>query len=188
MIEPERRIDIISFIAPINDSTVARLVELTYNAHNEGSAEVHLYISSAAGKIQPAFTAFGFFRTLRLPFHTHNVGTVETAALPLFLASDCRAASPNAKFLIHGFEWTFYRDHIRFPEIAEAHESLKADNARYGRIFNERTNASLDIAKCLEGPPLCLDAGQALAHGIITEPAIADPAIPELAKLWTIHG
>ena len=185
-VEP-KRVDIISFMAPVNDNTVSRLIDLIYNAHAEGSSEVHLYLSSVGGKLHAAFAAYDFFRSLRLPFFTHNVGSIEAAAVLLYLASDCRAASPNAKFLFYNFEWTFYRDHIRFPEIIEAYESLKFDTERYAGIFGERTNGSFDIRGCLTGPAKVLNPTDALKAGLVTEPEITAPAIPELAKLWSIH-
>ena len=175
-------------MAPINDNTVSRLIDLTYTAHAEGSSEVHLYLSSIGGKLHPAFTAYDFFRSLRLPFYTHNVGSIETAALLLYLASDCRSASPHSKFLFYSFEWTFYRDHIRYPEIIEAYESLKFDSETFAKIFNDRTNRSFNIDSCLNGPAQVLEPAAALQAGIVTEPDITAPAIPELAKLWSIHN
>jgi ATP-dependent protease ClpP protease subunit len=186
--EVEHRIDIISFMAPINDASVSRLIDLTYTAHSEGSSEVHLYISSVGGRLQPAFSAYHFFRSLRLPFYTYNIGSIETPAALLYLASDCRSAAPNSKFFFYSFEWTFYRDHIRFPEVAEAYESMKYDVDGYADIFNARTNGGFDIKNCLIGPPCVMDPKTALAAGIITEEEIAVPAVPELAKLWSIHS
>lgn len=185
--EAEKRIDVISFMAPINDNTISRLVDLTYTAHAEGSSEIHLYISSVGGKLHPAFTAYDFFRSLRIPVCTHNVGLVESAALMLYLASDRRCVSPNSKFLFYNFEWTFYRDHIRFPEIIEAYESLKFDADHYTQIFNDRTHGSFDIRSCLTGPARVLGPEEAIKAGIVTIPEIAAPSIPELAKLWSIH-
>lgn len=186
--DAERRIDIISFMAPINDSTVGRLIDLTYTAHSEGSSEIHLYLSSTGGKIHAAFTAYHFLRALRIPFLTHNIGSLETAAILPYLASDTRSASPNAKFLVYNLEWTFYRDHIRYPEIIEACASLKFDTDNYAAIFNKRTNGTFDIRSPLTGPAQALDCQDALAAGIVTEPRIAAPGIPELAKLWSIHN
>lgn len=186
--EAEKRIDIINFMAPMNDSTVGRLIDLTYTAHAEGSSEIHLRLSSTGGKLHSAFTAYHFFRSLCIPFFTHNVGTLETAAIITYLASDTRSAVPNAKFLIYNLEWTFYRDHIRYPEIIEAYLSLKFDTESYVEIFNERTNKSFDVRAPLTGPAQVLDGRAALAAGVVTDPDIAAPTIPELAKLWSIHN
>ena len=184
----QKRIDIISFMAPVNDSTIGRLIDLTYTAHAEGSSQIHLYISSVGGKLHSALTAYHFFRALHIPFFTHNMSTIECPALLLYLASDNRSASPHAKFLFYAFEWTFYRDHIRYPEVIEAYESLKYDTEWYSEIFSERTGGSFDIKDCLTGPAKALGPDAAVEAGIVTDKKIAAPEIPELAKLWSIHN
>lgn len=184
----QKRIDIITFMAPVNDGTVGRLIDLVFTAHAEGSSQIHLYISSVGGKLHPAFTAYHFFRTLHIPFFTHNIGTIECPALLLYLASDRRSASPHAKFHFYNFEWTFYRDHIRYPEVIEAYESLKYDTKNYADIFAERTNNTFDIMGCLTGPARALSPAEAIEAGIVTDAKIATPDMPELAKLWSIHN
>ncbi|MCC8165185.1 MAG: ATP-dependent Clp protease proteolytic subunit [Planctomycetes bacterium] len=186
--EPKKRVDIISFMAPINDNTISRLIDLTYTAHMEGSSEIHLYLSSIGGKLPPAFCAYDFFRSMSVPFCTHNVGTIESAALLLYLASDNRSATPHSKFLFYNFEWTFYRDHIRSPEIGEAYEALTLDTNTYSKIFTERTNGTFDIMACMNGPAKVLGPEEAFRAGIVTETKNSEPIIPELAKLWSIHN
>lgn len=188
MSEEQKRVDIINFLAPVNDHTISHLIDVTYTAHSEGSAEIHLYLSSVGGRLNPAFTAYNFFSSLHMPFYTHNMGCVETAALLLYLASPHRSASSTSKFFFYSFEWTFYRDHIRFPEIIEAYESLKFDADSYAAIFNARTNGSYDIKSCLTGPAQVLNAQQAIEAGIVTTQQITPAGIPELAKLWLIHS
>lgn len=183
-----RRTDIINFMAPVNDTNVSRLIDITYIAHSEGSSQIHLFLSSVGGLIRSAFTAYNFFRSLRMPFYTHNIGSIETAAALLFLASDHRSASPSSKFLFHSLEWSFYRDHVKFAEVTEAYESLKFDAERYSAIFAERTGTSFDIAGCLTKSCQVIDPEKALEAGIVTNPVIAPPPIPELAKLWSIHN
>lgn len=188
MADEQKRIDIINFLAPVNDHTISHLIDVAYTAHAEGSSEIHLYISSTGGRLNPAFTAYNFFRSLHMPFYTHNIGCVETAGLPLYLASNHRSTSQHSKFFFYGFEWTFYRDHIRFPEIIEAHSSLQYDAEHYEAIFKERTNGSFDIRSCLVGPAQALSPQQAIDAGIVTAQQLTPPEIPELAKLWLVHS
>lgn len=185
---PETRTDIVSFLAPVNDSTVGRLIDLVCTAHDEGSTEIHIYISSIGGKLHSAFIAYHFLRSLRLPVYTHNIGTLENGGILVYLASDARSASPCAKFMLNNFEWTFYRDHIRYPEVAEAYKSLTFDVDAYCAVFEERTNRVLDVRGCLEGAPRIFGVDEALRAGMVTNPNIHAPGIPELAKIWSIHN
>ncbi|MCC8116814.1 MAG: hypothetical protein LIP18_06635, partial [Planctomycetes bacterium] len=86
------------------------------------------------------------------------------------------------------FEWTFYRDYIRYPEIVEAYESLTFDTNTYAKIFPARTNGTFDIMACMNGPAKVLSPEEAFRAGIVTESKNSEPIIPELAKLWSIHN
>ena len=182
-----KRIDVISMMASLTDHTVSRLIDLAYTAQEEGSSQLHLYISSLGGRMHLGFTTYNFFRALDIPVYTYNVGTIEGAALMLYLASDKRAAAPSSKFALSSFEWTFYRNTMYYPEIIEAYESLTHDVKCYTDIFKERTNGSFDIMASLRGLAKILDTSAALSVGLVTDTHIAPPAVPELAKLWPIH-
>lgn len=187
IMDQEKRIDIINYMAPVNDNTVGRLVELITTAHGEGSSEIHLYISSIGGKLHAAFTAYHFLRALHMPLFTHNVGTLENGGMLLYLASDHRSASPNAKFMLYAFEWTFYRDHIRFPEVMEACASMRFDVDMFSEIFAERTGGRFAVRECLTGLPCVMNTAAAIEAGVITDTLIRAPGIPDLAKIWSVH-
>lgn len=187
MEEEQKRIDIISFMAPINDHTISHLIDLTHTAQNEGSSELHLHISSTGGRLYPAFTAYNFLRTLRLPFHTHNIGSIEATALMLYLASDHRSAAPNSKFVLDNLEWTFPTVHARFAEVAEAYNHLSFDAACYSRIFAERAGTGYDIAGRLSGQIEVLTPEAAKEAGIVSAD-IATPSVPELARVWLVRN
>lgn len=183
-----KRMDIIVFMAPVNEHTISHLIDLIYTADGEGSAHIFLHLSSIGGKLHSAFTAYNYLRSLNVPFHTHNTGNIEGAALMLYLASDHRSVSPNSRFVLTNLDWRFGHDYVRFGELHEAYQSLKHDIKCYSDIFNERTNRSLDVEGCLTGAARVLDPEESLKAGIVTDPVIASPSVPELAKLWLIHS
>ncbi len=187
MEKDQKRVDVINFMAPLNDTTVCRLIDLTHTAQSEGSSEIHLFISSTGGRLHTAFTAYNFFQSLDIPFYTQNVGSVEAAALILYLASDNRSAAPNTKFSLSTFEWYFYRNTVPYCEVIEAYESLSLDVKRYAEIFRERAKSDADFESWLAGPAKVMDPQQALEAGIVTNPKIAFPQLSDLSKLWTIH-
>lgn len=182
-----KRIDIITFLAPISDHTISHLIDLTHTAQTEGSAEIHLHISSPGGRLYAAFTAYNFLRSLHLPFYTHNIGSIESTALMLYLASDCRSISPNCKFVLDNFEWTFPNVHVRLAELEEAHNLLSFDVQTYVRIFEERTAKGYDVAACLSGASVVMSPDDAAKAGIVNE-SVSSPVIPELAKLWMVRN
>lgn len=187
MEEEAKHKDIISFMAPINDHTISHLIDLVHTAQNEGSSEIHLHISSPGGRLYPAITAYNYLRTLCLPLYCHNIGSIESTALMLYLASDCRSVSPNCKFVLDNLEWTFPTVHARFAEIAEAYKILSFDAAGYTRIFAERTGGSYDVENCLSGQTRVLTPEEAKEAGIVTMD-IATPSIPELSRVWLVRS
>lgn len=186
--EHEKRVDIVTFMAPVTEHSVSHLIDLTYTALREGSTELHLYISSGGGKLHAAFTAYNYIRSLPATTVTHNIGSVEAAALMLYLACDKRAASPNSRFLPRSLDWTFTHDVVRLGELGEAYEALRFDAKWYADVFRERTGGDFDIDACLEGRTRVLGAEEGLAAGIVTEPDFSAPQVPETAKLWMIHN
>ncbi len=184
----QKRVDIICFFSSLNDASVSRLIDITHTAQAEGAGEIHLLISSLGGRIQSAFTAYQFLHSIDAALFTHNVGTIEAAALLPFLASDRRFASPYSKFMLSSFTWTFHRDSVEFPEAIEAYHSLTHDLKWYVDIFQKRAGDSFAISECLSGPAQALDPEAALKAGIVTDLGRCPPSFPGLAKLWTIHN
>lgn len=185
-VEP-RRIDVITFMAGFNDSTASRLIDLCYTCQEEGSSEIHIFMSSVGGRIQAALSAFNFLQLLTTPIYTCNIGTVDSTSLIVFLASDRRLALAYSKFVLSTFEWTFYRNTAYFPEIIEAYESLERDRRSLVEVFDRKTRQTVDLDACLTGAARVLDPVAAAEAGIVTGGVLARPPIPELAKMWTVH-
>jgi ATP-dependent protease ClpP protease subunit len=170
-----QRIDVVNFVSGINQKSVADLIEVTSQARNQGSSRILIHISSTGGSLQPAFTAYNYLRSLDVPIEMHNIGTVQSAAVLLFLAADIRRADPRSQFLLHTFNWNFNGD-IEAPIIRRALASLDFDAQRYGEIFNERTKGAespIDIFECLNGAEMIIGATTAHAAAIATEISVA---------------
>jgi ATP-dependent protease ClpP protease subunit len=102
---------------------------------------------------------------------THNIGSVESVGVVIFLAGQKRYACPGTRFLIHPLHWGFGNlvaaDHSR---VSEWRDCLDFDAERYACIFEEATSgaqAHTDIRSHLTGNARIYDADQALAAGII---------------------
>jgi ATP-dependent protease ClpP protease subunit len=180
------RIDVVNFVSGINQQSIGTLVNVTGQARNNGSSRILIHLSSTGGALQPAFAAYNYLRSLDIPIETHNIGTVESAAILLFLAADTRRADPHSRFLLHSFNWTFNGD-IEAPVLRRALASLDFDAQRYGNIFNERTQGAqspVDIFKCLDHEQLIIGASAAVSAGIVAAVSVA--AIPTGAIRWEI--
>jgi ATP-dependent protease ClpP protease subunit len=184
----EATVDVVTFVAGINQISIASLIDIAGKARHNGSSKIILHISSGGGDLASAFAAYHFLRSIEIPIEAHNIGNIESAAVLLFLAADVRRAAPHSRFLFHDFHWGFPAGDVPLAKLREHTASLEFDSRRYADIFNERTEGAespINISECLNGLSLIATPATALKAGVITEPA-SEPAVQTGFRLWWI--
>ena len=179
---------IIHFTGPINSSTCGNLISTCTRALQQGAEILQINIATMGGECSYGFTLYNFLRSLPVPVHTHNLGTVESMGNILFLAGERRTACVLSKFLFHPFHWTLHGsvDHSRMAEYAM---SLDYDLRLYAQIVAERTKGAsevLDVPRYLMAYPRILSANEALACGMID--AIDEMPIEADACQHSVHA
>lgn len=164
---------IVHFIGPINHNSVCTVRNLCLQALQNGASEIELHMSTEGGNMTAGFALYFFLKSLPLPLVTHNIGSVESVGVVIFLAAERRFACPGTRFLVHPLHWGFGNlvaaDHSR---VSEWRDCLDFDAERYARIFEEATGeagSGCDIRSNLTGNARIYDAQQALEAGIIHE-------------------
>ena len=162
---------IVHFIGPINHGSACTVRNLCLQALQNGASEIELHMSTEGGNMTAGFALYFFLKSLPLPLTTHNIGSVESVGVVIFLAGQKRYACPGTRFLVHPLHWGFgslvAADHSR---VSEWRDCLDFDAERYARIFEEATalaGCSADIRASLTGNARIFDADQALQCGII---------------------
>lgn len=162
---------IVHFIGPINQHSACTVRNLCLQALQSGASELELHMSTEGGNMTAGFALYFFLKSLPLPLTTHNIGSVESVGVPIFLAAEQRYACPGTRFLVHPLHWGFGNlvaaDHAR---VSEWRECLDFDAERYASIFDDATSqadARTDIRDNLFGSARIFDAEQALAAGIV---------------------
>ncbi|MES3023997.1 MAG: ATP-dependent Clp protease proteolytic subunit [Pseudomonadota bacterium] len=162
---------IVHFIGPINHTAVCTIRNLCLQALQSGATEIELHMSTEGGNMTAGFALYFFLKSLPLPLTTHNIGSVESVGVVIFLAGTKRYACPGTRFLVHPLNWGFGElvaaDHSR---VSEWRDCLDFDAERYLRIFEEATACGehpQDIRAHLVGTARIYDAAQALDAGII---------------------
>ncbi|MDQ1813598.1 ATP-dependent Clp protease proteolytic subunit [Massilia sp. CCM 9210] len=162
---------IVHFIGPINHSAVCTIRNLCLQALQSGASEIELHMSTEGGNMTAGFALYFFLKSLPLPLTTHNIGSVESVGVVIFLAGGKRYACPGTRFLVHPLHWGFgslvAADHSR---VSEWRDCLDFDAERYACIFEEATReagAQDDIRTNLFGNARIYDAEQAVTAGII---------------------
>jgi ATP-dependent Clp protease protease subunit len=162
---------IVHFIGPINHTSACTVRNLCLQALQSGASEIELHLSTEGGNMTAGFALYYFLKSLPLPLTTHNIGSVESVGVVIFLAGQRRYACPGTRFLVHPLHWGFGNlvaaDHSR---ISEWRDCLDFDAERYARIFEEATSgasAPSDIRNLLTSNARLFDPAQALEAGII---------------------
>ncbi|SFB98794.1 ClpP family protease [Massilia yuzhufengensis] len=164
---------IVHFIGPINHTSACAVRNLCLQAVQSGATEIELHMSSEGGNMTAGFALYFFLKSLPVPLTTHNIGSVESIAVVIFLAGHKRYACPGTRFLVHPLHWGFgslvAADHAR---VSEWRDCLDFDAERYASIFLEATTAAgpaTDIRHNLTGNARIFDAQQAVQAGIVDE-------------------
>jgi ATP-dependent protease ClpP protease subunit len=162
---------IVHFIGPINHTSACTVRNLCLQALQSGASEIELHLSTEGGNMTAGFALYFFLKSLPLPLTTHNIGSVESVGVVIFLAGQKRYACPGTRFLVHPLHWGFGNlvaaDHSR---ISEWRDCLDFDAERYALIFDEATHgasAPTDIRNLLTSNARLFDPAQALEAGII---------------------
>jgi ATP-dependent protease ClpP protease subunit len=159
---------ILGFNLLIDRGATMRLMAAVGAALDHGAQRITLCMSSAGGVPEQAFYAYELLRII--PFlTTYNLGTVQSAAVTLFLAGTERLAVPGSTFLMHrtvfnaGPGGSFGRDHLEGQV-----ESVQADDDRAMATVVDRTEKPLlEVEKWFARQQL-RDAEFAQRAGIIT--------------------
>jgi ATP-dependent protease ClpP protease subunit len=178
----------IHFTGPINSATCGSLIEACSKAIQQDASKLVITVATMGGECSYGFAIYNFLRSLPVPVHTHNLGTVESMGNIVFLAGDRRTACQHSKFLFHPFHWNLHGsiDHSRMSEYAM---SLDYDLAAYAHVVAERTQGAvepLDIGKYLQAAARILNPTEAVMSGLIDE--IADLRIIPGSAAWCVHS
>lgn len=104
---PEPKTATIRFYAPVNEETVARLLNAVDTRIREGNKRIRLLISSPGGSVFAGLSAYHYLKGVPAEIVTHNFGTCDSIATVIYSAGSKRYAVPHARFLLHGVSATF---------------------------------------------------------------------------------
>jgi ATP-dependent protease ClpP protease subunit len=150
-----------------------------------------ILFSSFGGQPREGVALYNFISQLPVPVHMHNMGHVESAAIPIFLAGKRRTAEPISRFLFHSYNWTFGPGTVRLPDINEASKQLSNEANLTVEIIKKECNVPDDIvgligAGATPGTRL-VDAAEAKDFGLIHEiGGLSAPAPDWQVAVWTV--
>jgi ATP-dependent Clp protease, protease subunit len=181
-------VNVVYFLCNVNAQTCQDFRGICLRAvHEHKVKELLIHISSTGGSIHEGFTLYHFLRSLPVKVTVTNAGSVESAAVLMYLGGHLRLVSSHARFVFHPWTWGFGEGQRSIPTIKEALHSLEEDLQRFGSIVAEATKgakAPFDV-KATETAANVVDAKEAIAHGIAHE--IKESTTPAGAHIWWVY-
>jgi ATP-dependent protease ClpP protease subunit len=146
---------------------------------NEGAKKITLLFASPGGSVDDGISLYTYMKALPVELIMHAVGNVNSIALPVFLATNVRLASRNARFVFHNYVWgSLQAEQVTQDVLAERKMTLDSAllwTREIVKATTKLTDADFESMKLFEKPVL-IEPSRALECGLISE--IKEPAIP----------
>lgn len=163
---------ILGFNLIIDRIAVMRLIAAVGELQRAPAQSISILISSPGGDPAQAFYAYEILKASPIKIITHNVGSIHSAAVPIFLAGSQRLAVEHSTFLMHKTVHTpapgtsYGLDHLDYSGT-----SVQADDARAIAIIADRTGQKPEAVKEWFSGQKLRSTEFALKHGFIEKVA-----------------
>lgn len=156
----------------VDRGSITPLVMMAQKAVEFGAKKLTICLSSPGGTPDQAFYAYEILRGLstQIELVTHNLGTVHSAAMTIFLAGTKRYAAPGATFMVHGTTHNTGGS-VTIDHVTYGLESIMSDDERAMKIMAERTGKDVENVKEWYAGQKLRDTAFAKEHGIIHDVA-----------------
>jgi ATP-dependent protease ClpP protease subunit len=176
---PQIRPVTLVFVGPIQNPASKNLRAACCNFVTNGTKEIQILFSSTGGDVNEAFSLHNFLRGLPIRLAIHCIGSVDSAAMCVFLAGARRFCCPDSTFLFHDFATNFPTPgnvtRIQFSELFRANEGFRLRSQEL--LKNQAAFTDEDFkALQLYDKPMIYDARFAKEKGIVQE--IKETSIP----------
>jgi len=103
---------------------------------------IHIVINSPGGDLDDGFAIYDCMRTANNPIITEGVGSIASAAVPIFLAGTVRLLNPEARVMVHNVSYEI-EGTVSTPVALSIGKETERSNHRYHEIIATRTGRSV---------------------------------------------
>lgn len=177
----------INFCDVINLDKVKTIMAACAEALDKFKPEtLYLSISSPGGEVAAGIALHNFLRALPVRVVTHNIGSVDSIAVVIFLAGERRFANHAATFLFHGVQLAVPQaTQLSVFQMRELVSGLDEDHNKIVHVITGRSGLTEDEVRELFKQGESKNATFAQDHAIIE--AIEDFAVPQGAPLFSLN-
>ena len=175
-----RKIAYFGYTGSMDSAGVGRIAAALNSAVNSGVDEVQLSFSSHGGYVSDGIFLYNHIRGLPLRVVVHNIGSVTSIAVAVFVAATERYCSPYGMFMIHPTV-------ISSPEGMSAQslqsslDSARADDLRTENILRERAAIPEEILTARRFRDIYITPREAVHFGLVH--AVKEFTLPKGKKI-----
>ena len=157
---------IVAFFAPVNATTVSKLLSVFDNV-NGAASTAHLLINTGGGSTDQGILAHNYLRSLPTQITTVNMGKVHSIGTPIYCAGDERLAVPNANFGFHPNVFNIKNESLGARKLREKASQLELEHDAIASIVSDRSDLSLDDVKAMITEHKVLSVEDASKSGLV---------------------
>jgi ATP-dependent Clp protease, protease subunit len=160
------KVSYLGFTGGIDSAGVTRIAAALNNAVNNGFDEVHLCFSSLGGFVADGIYLYNHMRSLPVKVVAHNVGSVSSIAVAVFVAAQERYCSSHSMFMIHPTVIPS-QEGMSAERLQSALDAALADDARTENILRERAGIPDRLLTERRTRDVHINPKQAAEYGIV---------------------
>lgn len=181
---PNDGVAYIFFCGGIDENSVHEMVETITAKIPHDVRTLYILMSTNGGSVGLGFVLYNFLRALPYKIVMHNIGSIESIGVVIFLAGEERYTNANGTFLIHRVSGMLSTEIVGHISLREKLGGIDLEENRIKTVLLENSTMPPEEIGALFIEGQLKDANYAWEKGIIHE--IRDIILPSAAKIWVI--
>ena len=163
------------FTGIIEPGSATRIASAFNLAVNNSYDEIYLCLSSTGGLVADGIYLYNHIRSLPANVIIHNIGTVASIAMAVYVAGSERKCSGHGVFMMHPTEMP-QQGNMRSERLQDLLNMALADDQRTEDILRQRTSIPDDTLSARRSREVFITPQQAVEFGL--SDAVCDFTLP----------
>jgi len=182
-------IGIVSISGNIHAASQSGLIDMSLTYAYEGCSSIIYLMNSWGGSIDAGISIYNFLKSLTIPTIVYNIGTIESIAIPIFMACKTRYACPSSKFMHHEYNWSLGDNKtITIAQATQYKQTLELEHRRVEMIVRAEGYDEQFISDLFPKENTYYSPEKALEYGLVHEIRPLEIPINRIYGWRTIAG
>lgn len=179
-----RQIAYFGFAGLIDSNNASRIAAAINAAANQGANGIYLCMSSHGGTVADGVYLYHHLRAMQIEITAHNIGSVSSIAVAIYVGATTRYCSPHSNFLIHPTTMGPFSEPVPWMRLDAALKTALAEDQRIENILRERASIPDRILNDRRFRDINISSAEAVEFGLANE--VRDFSLPKGEKMIQI--